>query len=159
MTKLHPQTGDLLNLSAAHGEDWGEERKRRKEGEDKQHSQAATSASVEAAIACPGCSSCTLGRAHHHSCLFPLQVGLTASTYWDSRRQPKARTVSCQSKTYPLQQTRMTFPLNHHLDLCLWQTTIFSYFFFSCSQWYKIELDKHRSKRLHNTAALQWFLL
>lgn len=80
---------------------------------------------------CPGSSSCTLGRASHHSCLFPLQVGLKGSTYWDSRRQSKAIIqFHAKVKACPLQQTWMTFPLNQHLDLCLWQATIFSYFFF-----------------------------
>lgn len=61
-----------------------------------------------------------------------LQGGLTGSTYWDSGRQPKTVTqFHAEVKTCSHQQKRMTFPLKHHLDLCLWPATIFSFFFFS----------------------------
>lgn len=75
MTKLYPQIGDL-NLAAADGGDPGAKKGRR--GEDKQHSQTATSASVEAAIAAAQAAArvCWEGP-HQHSWLFPLQVGLT----------------------------------------------------------------------------------
>jgi len=63
--------------------------------------------------------------AAHFSIL--LQVGLMGSTYWDSRRQPKTIIqFDAEVKTCPHQQKRTTFPLNHHLDLCLWQATFFS---------------------------------
>lgn len=75
MTKIFPQIGNL-NLAAADGGDAGAKKGRR--GEDKQHSQTATSASVKATIAAAQAAArvCWEG-SHHHS----WQVGLTGNTY------------------------------------------------------------------------------
>lgn len=123
--------GIFLTFQLQVGEPLGQ-RKEEEEGRGWQAAlQAATSTSEEAAMAAAQAAACVCWEwPHHHSCLFPLQVRLTGSTFWDSRGQSKAIIqFHTEVKTCPLQQIWMTFPLNHHLDLCLWQATIFSYFF------------------------------